>query len=165
MGDFIGCPAPWYNTCVCNVDQQPAALKNVGNCVTTQCTGTQDVATAMKVYTDYCSGAGYQLAGAAVKTTGSGGALAGTTPVVTGSLPGGTTSLPTNGGGDTPVGTSTQPSATSPPDSKSPLSTGGIIGVAISGACSVLGLIFGIGFKIWKHKKQQKKDLAAGTIR
>jgi hypothetical protein len=34
---------------------------------------------------------------------------------------------------------------------------GGIIGVAVSVVCGVLGLIFGIGFKIWKYQKQEKE--------
>ena len=34
------------------------------------------------------------------------------------------------------------------------LPTGSIIGISVSVACSVLGLIFGIGFKIWKHRRR-----------
>ncbi|KAH6664722.1 hypothetical protein B0J14DRAFT_644211 [Halenospora varia] len=71
------------NACVCNVDQQSAIAKNVGNCVTTRCTSTQDVATVVKVYTGYCSGAGYQAGVAPAKiVTSSAGALP-TTAVVT----------------------------------------------------------------------------------
>jgi hypothetical protein len=36
------------------------------------------------------------------------------------------------------------------------LSRGAFIGVVISVACSVLGLIFGIGFKVYTHKKQAR---------
>lgn len=36
------------------------------------------------------------------------------------------------------------------------LSKGAFVGVVVSASCSVLGLLFGIGFKIYKHKKQTK---------
>jgi len=36
------------------------------------------------------------------------------------------------------------------------LSQGAFIGVVVSCACSVIGLLFGIGFKIYKHKKNTK---------
>ena len=147
VADFIGCPSPWYNSCVCNINQQPFAAKNVGNCITTRCTGTQDVSTAMEVYTNYCSGAGYEL-GVATATT------------VTGGNPLTPTIFP---GNPTPTLTSpTQPANThsgSGSGSGQPLlTTGGIIGVAISAGCSVLGLIFGIAFKIWKHNQAKKSQ-------
>jgi ABC-type arginine transport system permease subunit len=36
------------------------------------------------------------------------------------------------------------------------LPTGSIVGISVSVACSVIGLVFGIGFKIWKHKRKEK---------
>ena len=39
------------------------------------------------------------------------------------------------------------------------LSVGAFIGVMVSIGCSVLGLIFGIVFKVYKHKKEQKRQL------
>ncbi|RSL74449.1 hypothetical protein CEP53_000297 [Fusarium sp. AF-6] len=41
----------------------------------------------------------------------------------------------------------------------SALSTGGIIGIAVSAGCSVLGLIFTVAFKIWKHRRQEKEGM------
>ncbi|RSL54714.1 hypothetical protein CEP54_009748 [Fusarium duplospermum] len=42
------------------------------------------------------------------------------------------------------------------------LSTGGIIGIAVSAGCSVLGLIFTVAFKIWKHRRKAKEDIQNG---
>ncbi|KAH8648210.1 hypothetical protein BGZ60DRAFT_521140 [Tricladium varicosporioides] len=42
--------------------------------------------------------------------------------------------------------------------SNSLLSPGAIAGIVISATCSVLGLLFGAGFKIWKYKRQQKQQ-------
>ncbi|KAH6672999.1 hypothetical protein B0J14DRAFT_61421 [Halenospora varia] len=42
--------------------------------------------------------------------------------------------------------------------SSSLLSPGAIAGIVISATCSVLGLLFGAGFKIWKYRKQQKQQ-------
>ncbi|RSL71348.1 hypothetical protein CEP51_012070 [Fusarium floridanum] len=41
----------------------------------------------------------------------------------------------------------------------SALSTGGIIGIAVSAGCSVLGLIFTVAFKIWKHRRKAKEGM------
>jgi hypothetical protein len=38
------------------------------------------------------------------------------------------------------------------------LSKGAFIGVVVSCTCSVLGLLFGAGFKIYKHKKNNRLD-------
>jgi len=43
------------------------------------------------------------------------------------------------------------------------LPTGSIIGISVSVACSVIGLIFGIGFKIWKHKRKEKLGSVAAV--
>ncbi len=37
------------------------------------------------------------------------------------------------------------------------LSMGAFIGVVVSIACSVIGLLFGIGFKIYKYKKDKRR--------
>ena len=145
VADFLGCPGPWYNSCVCNANQQPFVAKNVGNCITTRCTGTQDVSTAMEVYTNYCAGAGYGAAGQAT--------VAPTTTAAAGGNPPVTTFLPS---GPNPALPTSTPPANTPTGSGPILTTGGIIGIAISAGCSVLGLIFGVAFKIWKHNKQQK---------
>lgn len=58
---------------------------------------------------------------------------------------------------------STEAQATKPADSGSALSTGGIIGVSVSVVCSVLGLVFGIGFKIWQHRREEKKKAEAAA--
>ncbi|KAF4625628.1 hypothetical protein G7Y89_g12534 [Cudoniella acicularis] len=162
VADTIGCAEPWYNMCVCNVAQQPKAMGSVGSCITTRCTGTVDVSTAMEVYTNYCSKAGYSVNAATIVTATGGGGSAGptltiTTPATTAQP---TTKVVTTGGNSltTVVSTpSTTPTSTgSSSGSSSLLSSGGIIGVAISATCSILGLLFGIGWKIYKHKKQEK---------
>ena len=38
------------------------------------------------------------------------------------------------------------------------LSKGAFIGVVVSCTCSVLGLLFGVGFKIYKHKKNNRLE-------
>ncbi|KAH8679624.1 hypothetical protein BGZ60DRAFT_427947 [Tricladium varicosporioides] len=172
VADFPGCPFPWYNACVCNKDQQSAIARNVGNCVTTKCTGTEDVATAMKVYTEYCSGAGYQsgLVGAKSTadplTTSTSSNLKASTisssatssprttiQITTAVTVPSTTRAPTSGTSQTSTTDSSPTTAGS--IIKSGLTTGGIIGIAISASCSVLGLIFGIGFKIWQHNRRR----------
>ena len=55
VADFIGCPSPWYNQCVCDLNQQGSAAAHVSTCVVSKCTGNVDVPTAVAVYLDYCS--------------------------------------------------------------------------------------------------------------
>jgi hypothetical protein len=62
VADIIGCPSPWYNECVCDLNQQSAAAAHVSSCVVSRCTGNAEVPTAVAVYIDYCSSAGYALA-------------------------------------------------------------------------------------------------------
>jgi hypothetical protein len=50
------------------------------------------------------------------------------------------------------------PSATASSKSSSSLSLSGTIGIGVSVAFSVLDLIFGVRFKIWKHKRAEKKN-------
>jgi len=38
------------------------------------------------------------------------------------------------------------------------LSKGALAGVVVSATCSVIGLVFGIGFKIYKHRKQVRME-------
>ncbi|KAK0623870.1 hypothetical protein B0T14DRAFT_565186 [Immersiella caudata] len=42
------------------------------------------------------------------------------------------------------------------------LTTASIVGIAVSVGCSVLGLIFAVGFRIWKYRKGGKKDGVQG---
>jgi hypothetical protein len=56
------------------------------------------------------------------------------------------------------ISTATTTPTTSSTKSGSRLNTASIVGVAVSVTCSVLGLIFGVGFKIWKHRKQQEQQ-------
>ncbi|KAH8779751.1 hypothetical protein F5882DRAFT_463442 [Hyaloscypha sp. PMI_1271] len=56
-----------------------------------------------------------------------------------------------------PSTTASSPTNTVAPE-KSSLSSGGIIGIAVSVGCSVIGLLFGIGFKIYKYNKLQKEN-------
>jgi hypothetical protein len=65
VADFIGCPSPWYNQCVCNLNQQSSAAAHVSTCVVSRCTGNTDVSTAVAVYLDYCASAGYSVSTAA----------------------------------------------------------------------------------------------------
>jgi len=53
-------------------------------------------------------------------------------------------------------GSSPSSSSTSSSSQDKGLSSGGIIGIAVSVSCSVLGLLFGVIFKIWKWERQQK---------
>jgi hypothetical protein len=61
VADFIGCPDPWYNECVCNIKQQSAAGIHVSTCISSRCGGDAGIATAVEVYFDYCSSAGYAV--------------------------------------------------------------------------------------------------------
>ncbi|EXJ72523.1 uncharacterized protein A1O5_03669 [Cladophialophora psammophila CBS 110553] len=65
---FIGCPSPWYNECVCGLDQQSAAGAQVSACMLSRCTDNVGISTAVEVYFDYCSSAGYALATTAATT-------------------------------------------------------------------------------------------------
>ena len=38
-----------------------------------------------------------------------------------------------------------------------------MIGISVSVACSVLGLLFGIGYKIWEHKRKKKVEREGGA--
>lgn len=73
------------------------------------------------------------------------------------------TSAPTptiTGGSASPTAPATA-TQTSPPTSsgskQSVLSPGGVIGLSVSIGCSVITMLFGIGWKIWKYRKQQKE--------
>jgi hypothetical protein len=53
---------------------------------------------------------------------------------------------------------SSQQTTTASQAGSSPLSTGSIAGISVSIACSVIDLVFGIGFKVFKYWKQQQKE-------
>jgi hypothetical protein len=68
----IGCPSPYYNQCYCNLDQASSATSFLSSCVPTSCSDNgPDVATAVSLYMNYCSGAGYPFQGSniAVQTS------------------------------------------------------------------------------------------------
>jgi hypothetical protein len=69
-----------------------------------------------------------------------------TGPITTGPLPTSTSQTSSN-------------TITSKNDEKiAGLSKGAFIGVVVSCICSVLGLLFGVGFKIYKHKKNNRLE-------
>jgi hypothetical protein len=69
----IGCPRPYYNQCYCNLDQASSATSFLSSsCIPTSCSDNgPDVATAVSLYMNYCSGAGYPFQGSniAVQTS------------------------------------------------------------------------------------------------
>jgi hypothetical protein len=60
----IGCPSPYYNQCYCDLDQASSATSFLSSCIPTSCSNNgPDVATAVSVYMNYCSSAGYPFQG------------------------------------------------------------------------------------------------------
>lgn len=53
--------------------------------------------------------------------------------------------------------TATQASATTSGSKESVLSPGGVIGLSVSIGCSVITMLFGIGWKVWKYRKEKKE--------
>lgn len=76
----IGCPSPYYNQCYCNLDQASSATSFLSSCIPTSCSDNgPDVATAVSLYMNYCSSAGYPFQGSnvAVQTHTQAGATGG----------------------------------------------------------------------------------------
>jgi hypothetical protein len=63
----IGCPSPYYDQCYCNLDQASSATSFLSSCIPTSCSDNgPDVATAVRLYMNCCSGAGYPFQGSNV---------------------------------------------------------------------------------------------------
>ncbi|KAF2804742.1 uncharacterized protein BDZ99DRAFT_151755 [Mytilinidion resinicola] len=93
-----------------------------------------------------------------------------TPPSSTGASPGSQTPSTaqtfTPTGSQSSSGQSPSPTAAAaggPKDNGLGVSTGALIGIVISAVCSVVGLAFGIGFKIYKYRKEQKRQKAAAA--
>jgi hypothetical protein len=71
VGGQIGCVAPWYDKCYCNTDIASSAASYLSGCALTLCSGNQFATSAVSLYTDYCSQAGYPYVAAniAVQTS------------------------------------------------------------------------------------------------
>jgi hypothetical protein len=54
IGTTLSCSSPLENECYCRADLQSAAISYVASCVSSACSNTNDVATAVGIYTQYC---------------------------------------------------------------------------------------------------------------
>jgi hypothetical protein len=74
----LDCSSPLQNSCYCRADLQPAAISYVASCVSSACSNTLDVNSAVGIYTQYCATAvqtsTFVFASATQATTTSGGA-------------------------------------------------------------------------------------------
>jgi hypothetical protein len=59
-----GCGSPFYNQCWCSSNIAISTTKYISTCVTSLCSDNVDVSTAVAIYDDYCSGAGFPISGA-----------------------------------------------------------------------------------------------------
>ncbi|KAH7377339.1 hypothetical protein BKA66DRAFT_588924 [Pyrenochaeta sp. MPI-SDFR-AT-0127] len=171
----LSCSAPWVNGCYCRVASATFVKGFIASCATRLCTRSggalpqeTDVASGQAIYASYCSAAlGAQYTPDSVEQA------AAPTPVP---APGGITIIPASSRATTSLprqtsGSTSNPSNPSDSTSNSSsssssqkdkrimgLSMGAFIGVLVSIICSLLGLIFGIAFKVYKHKKEQKRQ-------
>ncbi|KAF2014044.1 hypothetical protein BU24DRAFT_452812 [Aaosphaeria arxii CBS 175.79] len=164
----LSCGSPWINGCYCRGASAATAFSFITSCASYLCTTPKasDINSAVGVYTGYCSSAlgdaykpeaipqsmpedGQSTAAGAAPTTVAGGV----SPAA-----GSTSSIPAQTGSKSPSSTSGSGNPSTPKDKDdgkiAGLSKGAFIGVVISASCSVLGLLFGVGFKVYKHKKQ-----------
>ena len=74
----LDCNTPLQNSCYCRADLQSAAVSYVASCVSSACTNTLDVNSAVGIYTQYCATAfqtsTFAFASATQAATTSGGA-------------------------------------------------------------------------------------------
>ncbi|PSN65007.1 hypothetical protein BS50DRAFT_635835 [Corynespora cassiicola Philippines] len=171
----LSCSSPWPNGCYCRPQSAAFAHSFITSCASYLCSTPtpEDINSGTSVYASYCS----QALGAAYTPEGIEQVAPTGTPVSEPSSAAGAaaTSRPTSGmpratastalSNSNPTGSPTGSASTSSSDDGkiAGLSKGAFIGVVISASCSVLGLIFGIGFKIYKHKKQNKPQQHMGA--
>ncbi|KAF2677319.1 hypothetical protein K458DRAFT_436626 [Lentithecium fluviatile CBS 122367] len=150
----LSCSAPYPNGCYCRPQSASIAHAFISSCATYPCStpAQTDIEAGTSVYQSYCSAA----FGAAY------------TPehVEQGAVPTSATTAGQSSGGknyrlEGASGTGTSSETTSSPASSGDekiagLSKAAFIGVVVSASCSIIGSLFGIGFKVYKHKKQTK---------
>ncbi|KAM7194424.1 hypothetical protein V8F20_007950 [Naviculisporaceae sp. PSN 640] len=156
----LKCPSPWYNNCYCNQNLGSIATSYISSCIFTYCsTISAEFDAAVSVYNEYCDPVRATMATA---TPGAGSPETPVTATSTNGLIGGTN----NGGNPSRTDTPNSPTSENNNNSNNGLSTASLIGIIVSVVCSVLGLVFGIGFKIWQHRREQaKKRQEADEIR
>lgn len=54
LASTLSCSSPLENECYCRSDLQSAAISYIASCVSSACSNTNDVATAVGIYTQYC---------------------------------------------------------------------------------------------------------------
>ncbi|KAH8900844.1 hypothetical protein GQ53DRAFT_815693 [Thozetella sp. PMI_491] len=127
----LGCAAPW-----CTIG--PAG---------------PDISSAVALYDSYCESNGFDVTAAASPTSSTPGAA----------NTGGTATGAQRTGSSQPTATTANPDqtaglATSQSSPASGLSGPALIGIIVSVVCSVIGLLFGIAFIIFKYNKQKKRE-------
>ncbi|KAF1966730.1 hypothetical protein BU23DRAFT_313521 [Bimuria novae-zelandiae CBS 107.79] len=161
----LSCSSPWINGCYCRPSSATVAHSFISSCATYLCSTPQptDIAAGTSVYASYCS----QALGAAYTPEGvdqtAPEPTAATDVVITSATP--APSRPTASlAQQTSSASESSPSSSDAaslqedkPDEKiAGLSKGAFIGVVVSASCSVLGLLFGVWFKVHKYRQQMK---------
>ncbi|KAH7121062.1 hypothetical protein B0J11DRAFT_533271 [Dendryphion nanum] len=170
LAENLSCGSPWPNGCYCKGASATFAYSFIKSCATVLCTTPKasDINSGVVVYTNYCStalGAAYTPA-AAPQSVEDGISASVAAPSTSATLRA-TSSVPkeTNPSNQSPNPTSTANSANSNNNSNpntvddgkiAGISKAAFIGIIVSCSCSFLGLVFGIWFKFYKHKKQTK---------
>ncbi|KAK5657971.1 hypothetical protein OQA88_2524 [Cercophora sp. LCS_1] len=153
----LGCVYPYQNECLCRTDLASVASKHLSSCGTTYCTvgpPEGDISMAISVYNSYCVENGFDVTAApavAPKTTQAGQGSNPTGAATTGQRAG--------TGNDQPAATG-QSSAdgSSGGSGASPgLSTGAMIGIAVS-VCSIVVGIIGIVTRVILARKKAREN-------
>ncbi|KAF2002068.1 hypothetical protein P154DRAFT_150928 [Amniculicola lignicola CBS 123094] len=158
----FGCGSPYYNGCLCAVESASRAHSFITSCASYLCPlystapNPDWINSATSVYASYCGGVmgAVYTGGAPAEAPAS----STTTSPAAGITRDAASSRQTSSSPRETDSSPTSSPSTSTPEKKDKkimgLSMGAFIGVVISVSCSVLGLLFGIGFKVYKHKKQ-----------
>ncbi|KAF2748480.1 hypothetical protein M011DRAFT_476486 [Sporormia fimetaria CBS 119925] len=158
LAAHLSCSRPFVNGCYCRGASAASAYEFLTSCFSYLCTtpAASDIDSGISVYTSYCSKAlGVAYTPNATPQPASGG---GVSTMETASATGSLGVVASRTGSTAPIQTSPAEDANNShgDDKVAGLSKAAFIGIVISATCSVLGLAFGVGFKVWKHKKQAR---------
>ncbi|KAF2790598.1 hypothetical protein K505DRAFT_364566 [Melanomma pulvis-pyrius CBS 109.77] len=173
IAEHLSCGSPWINGCFCRSQSATIAHSFITFCASYLCStpAPSDIESGTAVYAQYCSsalGAAYtpdgvqQVIPAATTNSATPSPLPTTNTVKetgTGPITAGPTATPAPSSTNSNSNNNDNTNNTNKDDEKiAGLSKGAFIGVVVSCTCSVLGLLFGAGFKIYKHKKNTRLE-------
>ncbi|CAI6334980.1 unnamed protein product [Periconia digitata] len=152
----LSCSSPWINGCYCRGASASYAHSFISSCATYLCSipKQSDIEAATSVYQGYCK----QALGTAYIPEGVDQPLPTSTdtPGTVPSRPSPTLAKVASLQFNSSSGISSPSSGPGSDEKIAGLSKGTFIGVVVSASCSVLGMVFVIWFKIYKHKQQKR---------